>query len=377
MIDHHPAHAGALLTIDLNAICDNWRLLKARIRTADCAAVVKANAYGLGASRVAQALFDVGCLHFFVAHLDEAIELRSCLHPSTRVYVLHGPPSGTESEFVAHNLIPVLNSLEQLDDWHKLASHLGNRLRGLVQVDTGMSRLGLSFADLDVLATDSSRLRGIDVLYSMSHLASAEDQTNPFNNEQLNRFVAARKRLPDCPASFANSSGVFLGSPYHFDLVRPGAALYGIAPVAGAANPMRSVIRLQAKVMQVRFVEAGTPVGYGGTWRTKRRSRIATISVGYADGFLRSISNRGLAYVDGAAVPLIGNVSMDTITIDVSDVPESRVHADALVDLISPENGVDRMAVAAGTIGFEVLTSLGSRYSRRYVGGEQTSASTS
>jgi len=201
----------------------------------------------------------------------------------------------------------------------------------------------------------------------MSHLACAEAQDHPFNAEQLARFRAALAQLPKAAASLANSSGIFLGGDYHFDLARPGAALYGVAPVAGQANPMRQAIRLQGKVVQTRTVDAGTAVGYSRTWTAGRRSRIATVAVGYADGYLRSLSNRGHLHCDGQRLPLVGNVSMDTVTVDITELDEGRIEEGSLIDLIDPEHGVDSVAGRAGTIGYEILTSLGRRYARTYL----------
>jgi len=359
--------AGAVLRIDLGAICDNWRTLSAQVGKATCAAVVKADAYGLGARQVAPALYEAGCRHFFVAHLDEGAALRPALPPDAAIYVLHGAHPGAESDCAAHGLIPVLNSLPQIAAWQKLGIIHGKPLPAVLQIDTGMARLGLAMDELDQVAAIPAVLQGIDLQFVMSHLASAEEQAHPANRQQLDRFKAALARLPRARASLANSSGIFLGSDFHFDLVRPGAALYGVAPVAGSANPMRQAIRLQGKVLQLRTIDAGTPVGYSHTWTASRRSRIATVAVGYADGYLRSLSNRGHAAVDGIHLPLVGNVSMDTITLDVTDLPEGRLGEGSLVDLADPANGVDAIATRAGTIGYEILTSLGARYARHYV----------
>ena len=369
MNHHRPEHSGALLSIDLDAICANWRLLKEMLGPADCAAVVKADAYGLDASRVAPALARAGCGHFFVAHLDEAIALRPHLPAAARLYVLHGAPPGVEAEFLAHDLIPVLNCLPQVDAWSRLARAEQRALPALLQVDTGMARLGLAASELAAIVADPGRLHGIQLCYLMSHLACAEAQDNPSNALQLERFRAALTAFPQIPGSFANSSGIFLGRDYHFGLARPGAALYGVAPVAGAANPMRAVIRLQGRVIQTRRIEAGSGVGYGLSWRAAQASRIATVAVGYADGYLRSLSNRGLARVDGIELPLVGKVSMDTITLDVSALPADALQTGSLVDLIDDSHGVDAVAERTGTIAYEILTSLGARYARRYIGG--------
>lgn len=372
MRDRQQTNAGALLTIDLDAICDNWRTLKGHLAQASCAAVVKADAYGLGALKVAPALYKSGCRHFFVAHVDEAIELRPALPLDANVYVLHGFPPGAQVEFVEHGLIPVLNSLSQIAAWRKLVVEQDRSLPAVLQVDTGMARLGLSAEELAQVAEDADFLRGVDLHFIMSHLVSAEAQGDPINRLQLKRFRAALRHFPQTRASLANSSGIFLGDDYHFDLVRPGAALYGVAPVPGQKSPLRPVIRLQGKVIQTRTIDSGCGVGYGHTWCAPKRSRIATIAVGYADGYLRSLSNRGDVHFDGNRLPLIGNVSMDIIIVDVSDLEEGAVQEGSLIDIMSPGNGIDKIAGHAGTIGYEILTSLGKRYARSYIGGTCT-----
>jgi alanine racemase len=362
------AASGALLTIDLDALCANWRTLRSRLSGAACAGVVKGDAYGLGAERVAPALYAAGCRHFFVAHLEEAIRLQPHLPAAAELFVLHGVPPGAERECVARAIVPVLNSLQQLDAYAKLA-RATHQLPAILQLDSGMSRLGLSADEVGVLANDPQRLNGVQLRYVMSHLACAEQPQHPANDAQRERFDALRALLPAAPASLANSSGIFLGARFQHDLVRPGAALYGIAPVAGAPNPMQPVVRLQGRVIQTRRVDAGTGVGYGLTWQAARPTRLATVSVGYADGFLRSLSPRAVAHLDGVALPLVGTVSMDTITLDISALPESALPPGSLVDLIGGQQTVDAVAARAGTIGYEILTSLGQRYARHYIGG--------
>jgi alanine racemase len=342
--------AGAVLTIDLAAIVANWRLLQARVGRANCAAVLKADAYGLGAARVGPALAAAGCRHFFVAHLD----------------VLHGPTPGSEAEFVAHDVQPVLNSRAQIDGWRRLAQALDRELAAIVQVDSGMARLGLDADELRAVAADRQSLLGVGVDYVMSHLACAENPAHPANAAQRERFLAARRMLPAARASLANSSGIFLGPDHHFDLVRPGAALYGVAPVAGAPNPMRPVVRLEGRVIQTRAIVAGTPVGYGQAWQCDRPARIATVSVGYADGWLRGLGNRASAWFGGTELPLVGRVSMDTVTLDASALPEHALAPGCLVELIGERQGVDAVAARCDTIGYEILTSLGRRYARSY-----------
>ena len=360
-------HAGAVLTVDVGAVRDNYRLLRSRLGGTACAAVVKADAYGLGAAVVAPALAAEGCRQFFVAHLDEALAIRPLL-PEAEVFVLNGLPAGAEADCAGHRVTPVLNSLAQLEAWAAHSRRFDQRLPAALQVDSGMSRLGLAEAEIDILAAEPKRLTGFALRLVMSHLACAERQDHPMNREQLRRLEAARARLPKAPASLANSSGIFLGSDFHLDLARPGAALSGLAPMAGEANPMRSVVRLRGRIVQVREV-AGAAVGYGATWRAAGRRRIATVAVGYADGYLRSLSGRATAFAGDAAVPLVGIVSMDTATFDVTDAPAAV--EGGFLELIGPRNPVDALAAQAGTIGYEILTSLGHRYARAYAEANQ------
>jgi alanine racemase len=361
--------AGAVLTIDLDAIVANWRLLAARVAPADCAAVVKADAYGLGAARVAPALAAAGCRHFFVAHLDEAVALKKYLPAGTTLAVLHGPMPDTEHVFVAHGIRPVLNSRAQIDGWRALAQRLDRELPAAIQLDTGMARIGLAPDELQAIASDRDALAGVGVALVMSHLACADEPAHPANARQLRRLVEARRLLPAAPASLANSSGIFLGPEWHFDLARPGAALYGIAPVPGQPNPMRPAVKLEGRVVQTRSIGADTRVGYAEGWCSTRPTRIATVAVGYADGWLRALGNRISAWADGAELPLVGRVSMDTITLDAGALPEGALPPGSRVELLGARQGVDAVAEAAGTIGYEILTSLGTRYARRYVGG--------
>lgn len=359
--------AGAVLKIDLNALRNNYRLLRGKLGAASCGAAVKADAYGLGALRIAQTLVQEGCRHLFVAHLEEALALRPHIPASVQIYVMHGAPVGYEAELIEHDVIPVLNSSEQIAAWRRLAQQRQMALPAIIQLDTGMSRMGLSSKEVQSWLADPDFLSGIDLQCLMSHLACAEDQSHPMNRQQLALFQQMRAHFPTCAASLANSSGIFLGPDFHFDLARPGAALYGVAPVAGQSNPMQALVHLQGKIIQVRDIPSGSGVGYSLSWRAAVPTKIATVAVGYADGWLRSLSNRGVAHIAGIAVPMVGNVSMDTITLDVSQVADQHLFAGGLVDLISAENTVDQVAARAGTIGYEILTSLGLRYQRHYV----------
>ena len=363
-------HCGAILTIDLDAIAANYRLLRGRLAGAACAAVVKADAYGLGMEHVAPALARAGCETFFVAHIDEGIELRRLL-PDAGIHVFNGLHAGCEPVFAEHRLVPVLNSLGDIEAWARFCGRAGASPfpPADIHLDTGMTRLGLPPDEVDVLAGEPDRLGSIDVAYVLSHLACADEPGHGLNRRQVDAFRKARGALAAGAASLANSSGIFLGPDYHFDLARPGAALYGVAPVPGESNPMAQVVRLQGKILQVRDVDTPQTVGYGATHRIARRGRIATVAVGYADGYLRSLSNSGGANFGDIRVPVVGRVSMDLITLDVSDLPHRTARPGDLVDLIGPHNPVDRLAADAGTIGYEILTSLGSRYHRVYKGG--------
>lgn len=362
------ASAGAILTIDLAALRANWQSLRDRLKGAECAGVVKADAYGLGLEPVARALASAGCRVFFVAQLEEGIVLRAHL-PQAEIHVLNGLLPGTAAEFAANRLIPVLNSLEAIDAWRAFCHRRAGPLAADIHVDTGMSRLGLPPAEMEALAAEPTRLDGLAASYLISHLACADEPDHPMNRQQLAAFVAVRRRLPLTRASFTNSAGIFLGADFHFDLARPGIALYGGNPVPERPNPMAQVVRLQGKILQLRDVDTPQTVGYGATRRIAGPTRIATVAVGYADGFLRSLGNAGCGFVGDIRAPVVGRVSMDLITLDVTSVPEAQCAPGCLVDLIGPKNDVDAVAAAAGTISYEILTDLSRRYYRRYVGG--------
>jgi alanine racemase len=366
------ARAGAVLTIDLDAIRGNYRLLRDLAAPAACAGVMKADAYGLGMAVVAPALAAEGCSVFFTAHVDEGMRLRELLPLDATIYVLHGPPPGVTREFLDYNLIPVLNDPGQVADWRAAAQKLGRVLPAAIQFDTGMSRMGLEPQDLQALLDDPALLDGIQPVLAMSHLACADEPAHPVNAMQRARFAASlaalRARFPGLPGSLANSSAIFLGADFHHQLARPGAALYGINPQPGSPNPLRQAVSLAARIVQTRTVQAGDIVGYGARYTATGPTRVATISIGYADGWLRALSGRGFAFIDGQRVPFVGNVSMDSITLDVSAVPEARVAPGQPVELLGAHQSVDEVAAQTGTIGYEVLTRLGSRFHRRYLG---------
>jgi alanine racemase len=355
----------SLLTIDLGAIAANYRLLAGKAAPAEAAAAVKADGYGLGLEPVVRTLARQGCRTFFVATIEEGIDLRALL-PDAVICVLNGLISGTAADFSAHRLVPALNDLGQIDSWRRWSRDNG-QAPAVLHLDTGMARLGLPPQELDTLADDPARLGSIQLALIMSHLACADEPDHPMNRQQRDALAAAIAHLPDAPASLAASSGIFLGPEYHFDMVRPGICLHGVNPQPGQPNPMAPVVRLQAKILQIRDVDTPQTVGYGATHRFAGPTRVATVAAGYADGYLRSLSGRGTAHVRDMPVPVVGRVSMDLITLDLTRVPEAR--PGDMVDLIGPHHDVDALAAEAGTIGYEILTGLGRRYRRTYVNG--------
>lgn len=375
-----PDSYAPLLSVDLGAVLANYNTLARRAMPATAGAVVKADAYGLGAAVVAPLLKRAGCTDFFVATVDEGMALRQALLPGVRIYLLGGLPPGAERDIDAAGLTPILNTMAEIERWRSYQSGAGQegalRRQGALHLDCGLNRLGLTRAECLALASDPRRLAGCNIGLVLSHLACADDPEHPMNARQLHDFrdLVANLRLPghQQPApriSLAASSGVFLGEDYHFDLVRPGAALYGINPILAAPNPLRAALRLQAKILQLREVDLDMTVGYGASHQVRGPTRIATIGVGYADGIFRSLGNRGWVIVAGERAPIVGRISMDLMTIDVGHLPPGSVAPGALVDLIGPQQSIDQMASDAGTIGYEVLTNLGARFQRRYSGG--------
>jgi len=367
--------AGAVLTIDLDALTSNWRLYadKARGSNAKAGAVIKASAYGLDVARVAPALHLAGCDTFFVATIDEAIQIRNILgkidQANPSIHVFYGLMDGCERDFSQYDLIPVLNTLGEVEAWRAFCGGLGTSLPCDIHIDTGMSRLGLDEHELQKFITNMDQYIGLNINTIMSHLACAETPEHIENKRQLERFTTALSKINFTQASLANSSGAFLGPNYHFDLIRPGVALYGANPTPDKPNPMKQVVRLQGKVLQVRAIDTPRGVGYGSTFEASQGTRIATLAMGYADGYPRSLSNVGEVYFGEHKAPIVGRVSMDLITIDVTDIPAHIVHVGQLADVIGPLNPIDDVADKAGTIGYELLTQLGSRYDRKYTGG--------
>ena len=352
-----------VLSINLDALSNNYRRLAKQALGSEVAGVVKANGYGLGAREVGACLRTAGCKTFFVAHCREGVALREVLEDA-RIFVLHGLAEGSEKDIADAGLIPVLNHLGELRRYVSLALTRDKRLPAAIQLDTGMCRLG--FSPKEVRAIDPEDLEAIDLTLVMSHLVSAEERENPLNQEQRRRLDQRPEILRGYPVSLANSSGIFLGEGFQADLCRPGVALYGVNPTPDDVNPMEPVVTLSAPVLQVHELEEATTVGYNATYQLPAGGRIATLPVGYADGYLRSASGQAMARIAGDVVPVAGRVSMDLITLDISSLPENSVHPGCMADLVFGPDGVDNLAKASGTIGYEVLTRLGTRFARRY-----------
>jgi alanine racemase len=366
-----PDEAGGILTIDLAAIEANWKKLAGMTIPVECAAVVKGDAYGCGLDPVARKLSKAGCRTFFVADVAEGRRVRA-IAPDATIYVLNGLMPGSAQTFANDNLRPVINSTTELAEWDAFVATKKWNGGAALHVDTGMNRLGISIDEAIAIATRiQSENHGFALL--MSHLACAETPDHPLNDKQVRLFREIRIIYRGVASSLANSAGIFLGGTLYCDLVRPGVALYGANPVPGKPNPMRPVVELKGRIIQVRGVAKGDTVGYGATFSAARPSRMAVIAVGYADGFLRSAAaNKGKpageVVVAGKRCPVAGRVSMDLIAVDVTDLPEGTARRGDFATLIGEGMSVDDLAAGMGTVGYEVLTNLGRRYHRIYKG---------
>ncbi len=357
-----PPLRAAQLGIDLAAIAANYRWFAQRAAPAACAACVKADAYGLGVEPVAHALWQAGCREFFVASVGEGAGLRALL-PDAIIYVLNGYLPPELAALRQSRLLPVLNDLAQVAAFE---ADFAPDTPAALQIDSGMTRLGLDIADLATLLTRPRWCRPGAIALLLSHLACAEDPDHPLNQQQLQRFTGAWQQLGQPRASLANSSGVLLGPDWRFDLVRPGAGLYGLNPRPGQPNPLQTVVSLHAPVLQVRELREDTSVGYGASYRMQAPGRIATVACGYADGYPRAASSRSQARVNGVSVPLIGRLSMDLLMLDVTALPVGTPVPGDCVELLGPAYGLDALAADANTIGYELLTHLGRLCQRRY-----------
>lgn len=366
-----PAGATGVVAVDVGQIRANWRALAKRVAPAGCAAVVKADAYGLGAARIIPALYQAGCRNFFVATLGEAVAARASA-PGATIYVLDGILPGSVSDLAAIGARPVMTSLEEARAWSTLARDDAPAPPAALHVDTGLNRLGMSEARLDALLADKDLVDRLDIALVMSHLACADDAKHPMNAEQLATFRTRCARLPKARASLAASDGLMLGKDYHFDLVRPGYALYGGQATPQRICPVGPVVRVSARILQVEDVQAGARIGYSATYRAQAPRRIATIAAGYADGIFRHASasdgeQNGMVSIRGRLAPVVGRVSMDLITVDISDLGDPAPQRGDFVDLIGPDLPLEAVGLNARTIGYEVLTRIGARFHRHYI----------
>jgi alanine racemase len=364
--------ANGVLTVDLDAIIANWRKLEKTAVPAECAAVIKANAYGCGAEQVSRALASAGCKTFFVAGTDEAAVVRAAV-PAATLYVVGGLFQNTGDAYAKHDCRPVIGDLNELAEWDVFCRRSGWSGGAAIHIDTGMNRLGLTINEAQgIIPRINAGDHGITLV--MSHLASAEQLNSPMNAKQLTAFREIASLFAGVPVSLSNSSGIFLSPQFQFDVVRPGAALYGVNPTPEADNPMQPVVDLKARIVQIRNIDRGETVGYGGTWTARRPTRLAIVAAGYADGYFRAASSndgtRGAdVVVAGKRCPIAGRISMDLMVVDVTELDKNAVRRGHMVTLIGEGITVDELAHHFGTIGYEVLTSLGRRFARIYKGG--------
>lgn len=368
--------APARLTVELGAIVENWQMLGRKSGKARAAAMVKADAYGLGIEEVVPSLYDEGCRDFFVATPDEGMLTRLAA-PDARIFVLAGVWPGVEGQLFAHDLVPVLASEDQLACWMNATASGEDRPCALM-VDTGMNRLGLSVDEALDLANDPTRPASFSPVHIMTHLVAAGDPAHAMNRKQLESFQKVADAYEGIDSSLSNSAGIFLGPEYHFNMTRPGIALYGGEAIDGVSNPSLPVVTAETRILQIRHAKAGETVSYGAAHILTRDSRLAIVSTGYADGYHRSLSGAGvplrgtvaaggLGFIEGYRVPVVGRITMDLTIFDVTDVPESAIRVGDYIELFGHNILLDDAARAAGTIGYELLTSLGNRYQRLYV----------
>ena len=375
----NPMLAGARLTINLDALAANYRELAKRSGGARTAAVVKADAYGLGVEHVAPALKQAGCDTFFVTLPQEGMVLRR-IAPEAKIFVIAGVTGVPAASACAEaRLIPVLNSIDEISLWADFRKRSGRPCA--IHVDTGMNRLGLSVGEAIAFAKFNELNRRVMPIILMSHLACADERDHPLNEDQLESFQTLRAAFGDMESSLANSAGIFLGADYHFDMTRPGISLYGGAPIIGEKNPMRPVVTAETRILRIREVKAGQTISYGATVTVERDSRIAVAGIGYADGFHRAGSGNGVplrnvrteggrGWIAGQRVPVLGRITMDLTMFDITGLKERSADVGDRIELFGSNIGIDEAARAAGTVSYEMLTSLGNRYLRRYVGGQ-------
>ena len=369
--DLPPSFAGGRLTIDREAIAANWAFLNARLaKKARCAATIKADAYGTGAPGTAQRLWREGCDTFFVALPGEGLTVREAV-PEARIFVLDGLFPGTAEAYAQARLIPVLGSMEEIKDWSAFCASRLEKHPAAIHVDSGMNRLGLRPEEFADAMSHPSLGTSFETVLLMTHLACGSEPDHPMNRRQLEVFSQVTAPYSHIPRSMANSAGVFLGKDYHFDLARPGIALYGGTAIDNTVNPMKPVAMVEARILLTRCVRQGETIGYGAAQTVFQDSRVAVVASGYADGLLRRAGSSdektgGFGWIGGHKVPIMGRISMDMIALDVTDVPIETASRGSFVEMLGPNVAAANLAAYAETIDYEYLTGLGRRYVRRY-----------
>ena len=366
LVDNHKI-SNSFLEINIDSIIHNYQLINNKVGNTECAAVLKADAYGMGASVIAKALDKVGCSTFFVATIDEGIELRACFSKNeNQIAVLSGLLEGSEDIFYSNKLTPVLNDTEQIKKWAIYNKQKKISAPSILHIDTGMNRLGLTIYELYDIIKNSTELKELHVGWIMSHLACGDQPRDIMNEKQLSVFLNAKKEFPNVKASLANSAGVFLGQSYHLDMVRPGIALYGSGSGSIPSKPLKQVIKLYSRILQIRTLSTGASVGYGASYRVSEATRVATVGLGYADGYLRSLSNCSWVFFNGLRLPVIGRISMDYITIDITQIASGKIKTGDFIEIIGDKFTLDDLATVANTVPHELLTRLGTRHHRIY-----------
>lgn len=360
--------SNGILTIDLKALTNNYNLFKGKINTNNCAVagVVKANAYGLGLKQISGALMAQNCPQFFVATLDEALELRE-YDSKTPIAVLGGLLHGAEQDYIKKYITPVLNTPDDIGRWNNLAINQNTRLSAILHFDTGMNRLGLSHEEITHFIEHQNDFKALHIKTLMSHFACADDRDHPLTQAQAKQFYEISQHFPNAQKSLCNSPGLFRDASYHYDMVRPGYSLYGGNPTPETTNPMQAVVSLNTRILQIRDCKKGQSIGYGATHTFDQDTTTATVALGYADGFLRSNSSKATLYYNNQPCPVLGRVSMDLVTIDISNIKGEPPKQNDAIEILGPNQTIDDLATSAGTIGYEILTSLGARYKREYI----------
>ena len=364
--DNHKI-SNSFLEINIDSIIHNYQLINNKVGNTECAAVLKADAYGMGASVIAKALHRAGCSTFFVATIDEGIELRTCFSKNeNKIAVLSGFLEGSEDIFYNNKLTPVLNDIEQIKKWDLYNKQKKISAPSILHIDTGMNRLGLTVSEFYDIIRRQTVLKELHVGWIMTHLACGDQPRDTMNKKQLSVFLNATTKFPNVKASLANSAGVFLGKSYHLDMVRPGIALYGSGSGSIDSHPLKQVIKLYSRILQIRTLSRGASVGYGASYRASEETRIATVGLGYADGYLRSLSNCSWVFFNGVRLPVIGRISMDYITINITKIASEKIKTGDFIEIINDKFTLDDLATLANTVPHELLTRLGTRHHRIY-----------